>query len=41
MELVKGKGKFSLCLSKHHAIKAYWGCGGIATRILELGTRWR
>jgi hypothetical protein len=27
-------------LTKHHAMKAYW-IGGIATRILELGTRLR
>jgi hypothetical protein len=31
----------SLCLIEHHAIKTYWGCGGIAPRILDLGTRWR
>jgi hypothetical protein len=34
----KGKGrvklKLSLCLAKHHAMKAYWGSGGIAPRIL-------
>jgi hypothetical protein len=24
----------SLCLAKHHAMKAYWGSGGIAPRIL-------
>jgi hypothetical protein len=24
---------------KHHAMKAYWGSGGIAPRILDLGTR--
>jgi hypothetical protein len=22
-------------------MKAYWGSGGIASRILELGTKWR
>jgi hypothetical protein len=38
---VKVKVKLSLCLTKHHAIKAYWGIGGIAPRILDLGTRWR
>jgi hypothetical protein len=27
-------------LSEHHATKAYWGSGGIAPRILDLGTRW-
>jgi len=26
---------------KHHAMKTYWGCGGIASRIRNLGTRWR
>jgi hypothetical protein len=38
---VKIKVKFLLCLTKHHAIKTYWGSGGIAPRILVLGTRWR
>jgi hypothetical protein len=28
-------------LTEHHAIKAYWGSGGIDLRILDLGTRWR
>jgi len=39
---IKGKikVKLSLCLTKHHAIKTYWGSGGIAPRILDLGTRW-
>jgi hypothetical protein len=31
----------SLSLTKHHAMKAYWGIGGIAPRILDLGTRRR
>jgi hypothetical protein len=31
---IKVKVKLSLCLTKHHAIKAYWGNGGIAPRIL-------
>jgi hypothetical protein len=35
------KGKVALYLIKHHAIKTYWGSGGIVPRILELGTRWR
>jgi hypothetical protein len=35
------KVKLSLCLTKHHAMKAYWGRGGIASRIIDLGTRWR
>jgi hypothetical protein len=25
--------------AQHHTIKAYWGSGGIAKRILNLGTR--
>jgi hypothetical protein len=28
-------------LTKHHSMKAYWGSGGIAPCILDLGTRWR
>jgi hypothetical protein len=35
------KVKLSLCLTKHRAMKTYWGSGGIAPRILDLGTRWR
>jgi hypothetical protein len=35
------KVKLSLCLSKYRAMKTYWGSGGIAPRILDLGTRWR
>jgi hypothetical protein len=31
---VKVKGKGSLCLTKHHAMKTYWGSGGIAPRLL-------
>jgi hypothetical protein len=30
----KVKVKLSLCLTKHHAMKTYWGSGGIAPRIL-------
>jgi len=39
---VKGKGKVVpvLFLTEHHAMKAYWSSGGIALRILDLGTRW-
>jgi hypothetical protein len=37
----KVKVKLSLCLAKHHAMKTYWGIGGIAPRILDLGTGWR
>jgi hypothetical protein len=35
------KVKLFLCLAKHHAMKTCWGSGGIAPRILDLGTRWR
>jgi hypothetical protein len=38
---VKVKIKLSLYSTKHHAMKTYWGSGGIAPRILDLGTRWR
>jgi hypothetical protein len=39
----KGKGKTVpvLFLTEHYAMKAYQGNGGIAPRILDLGTRWR
>jgi hypothetical protein len=37
---IKVKVKLSLCLTRHHPIKAYWGNGGIAPRIFYLGTRW-
>jgi hypothetical protein len=30
-----------LCLIKHHAMKTYWGSGGIASPIPNLGTKWR
>jgi hypothetical protein len=30
----KVKVKLSLCLTKHHTMKPYWGTGGIAQRIL-------
>jgi hypothetical protein len=33
--------KVKSCLTEHHAMKTYWGTGGIAPRILDLGTRWR
>jgi hypothetical protein len=33
--------KLSLCLTKHHAMKTYWRNGGLAPRILDLGTRRR
>jgi hypothetical protein len=35
------KVKLSQCLTKHHAMKTYWGSGDIAPRILDVGTRWR
>jgi len=34
------KVNFSQCLTKYHAMKTYFGNGGIATLILNLGTRW-
>jgi hypothetical protein len=37
---VNGK-VFPVLLSEHHAIKEYWGSGGIDPHILDLGTRWR
>jgi hypothetical protein len=40
-EAIKVKLKLSLCLNKHHAMKTYWGNGGMAPLILDLGTRWR
>jgi hypothetical protein len=39
--LIKVKVKFSLCLTKHHAMKTYRGSRGIAALILDIGTRWR
>jgi hypothetical protein len=36
----KVKVKLFLCLTKHHAMKAYWGSVSIDPRILDLGTRW-
>jgi hypothetical protein len=33
--------EYTHCLIKHHAMKTYCGSGGIALRILDLGTRWR
>jgi len=29
----------AVCLTKHHLMKTYWGSGGIAPRILDLGIR--
>jgi hypothetical protein len=39
-EQVKVKVK-SLCLTKHHAMKTYWGSGSISPRLLDLGIGWR
>jgi hypothetical protein len=41
IDVIKVKVKLSLYLAKHHAIKTYWGSGGIVPRILDLGNRWR
>jgi hypothetical protein len=38
---LKCKWTCPCALTKHHAMKAYWGSGGMAPRILDLGTRWR
>jgi hypothetical protein len=39
--LYKSKVKVvPVLLIKHHAMKAYWGNGSIAPRILDLGSRW-
>jgi hypothetical protein len=35
------KVKLFLCLTKHHAMKTYWGIGSIAPCIFNLGTGWR
>jgi hypothetical protein len=37
----KSKLKLSLCLTKHHAMRMYWGSGSIPPRILNLSARWR
>jgi hypothetical protein len=39
-DILGAEVKFSLCLTKHHAMM-YWGNGGIAPRILNLSARWR
>jgi hypothetical protein len=39
--ILMAKVKVSLCLTKHHAMNTYWGSGGIAPSILDLGPRWR
>jgi len=36
-----GKGKVvPVILTERHAMNEYWGRGGIAPLILDLGTRW-
>jgi hypothetical protein len=40
MTMVKVK-LFLWFLTEHHALKAYWGSGGIAPCILDLRTRWK
>jgi hypothetical protein len=39
----EGKGKKGKVfpVPKYHALKTYWGSGGIAPRILDLGIRWK
>jgi len=37
--LAKAKGQLYLYL--YHAMKAYWGSGGIARHIFDLGSIWR
>jgi hypothetical protein len=39
--ILKVKVKLSVCffLTGHHAMKAYWGSGGIVIRILDFGIR--
>jgi hypothetical protein len=42
--MLKSKGKSKVLpvfLTKHHAMEAYWGSGGVAPRILDPGTTWR
>jgi hypothetical protein len=39
--VTQGNVQLSLCLTKHHAMKTYWGNGGTAPCILDLGTTWR
>jgi hypothetical protein len=38
---VNVKVKLSLCLNKHHAMKAYWEVEVYLHSFFELGTRWR
>jgi hypothetical protein len=41
LDMVKAKVVSVLFLTEHHTMKAYLRIGGIAPRILDLGTRWR
>jgi len=38
---IQAKVELSLCVTKHNAMKTYWGSGGTAPRILNLGNAWR
>jgi hypothetical protein len=38
---VKATAKLSLCLTKYHAMKTYWGMEVQFHAFLDLGTRWR
>jgi hypothetical protein len=38
---VKVKVKLSQCLTKHHAMKAYWGVEVYLHAFFHFGTRWR
>jgi hypothetical protein len=35
------EGKLPMCLTRNHSMKTYWRSGGMASCILNLGTRWR
>jgi hypothetical protein len=37
----KANAKLSLYVTKYRALKTYWGSGGIAPCILDVGTRWK
>jgi hypothetical protein len=39
IHVVMKRINLSLCLTKHHDMNTYWGSGGIAPRIFNLGTR--
>jgi hypothetical protein len=40
ISLIKRKCKSPCALTEHHDVKAYWGIGGRAPRILDLGNGW-